>query len=69
MTLADAILNANAVAPSGIAFHAGEWVVYDLQKGSGNMTPEFICLGSGKMPVALNDTAQECLFSLIRSRL
>ena len=68
MTLANAILIGNANAPCGIAFLDGQWLTYDLKKGTKGI-PDYICIGTGKLPISLNESAKESLASLIHAEL
>ena len=68
----DAIRDGNAKGIHGIAYreNAG-WVLYDVSEGVETSTdkPELLCLGNGKMPVALSRMGELLLRELLEEAL
>lgn len=66
----DAIRAGQACAPSGVAYRQGTgWFVYDLAQGINDVpgaVPEFVCVKSGRLPVALTDEGETILRQLMR---
>lgn len=62
----NAIREGQAHAPCGIAYVKGNgWQVYSLRDGVGaDMTPEFICVAPGSLPVPLTDDGWQILREL-----
>lgn len=54
----------------GICWNADKsrWETYSLLEGTDH-EPEFICYGTGKIPIPLTDDAASAFDSLVRSRL
>lgn len=68
----DAIKDGNATGICGIAYreNAG-WLLYDVKEGPENDKdkPELLCLGNGKMPVALSRMGELLLRELLEEAL
>lgn len=71
ITYADAhhaIRDANALnQPAGVAYHQGEgWRVYPLTNGcpEGGV-PEFLCFGSGTLPLPLSEPGRQIIRQLL----
>lgn len=70
----EAIRAGQACAPCGIAYDKGfrerpaGWYVYDLKQGIEDITgatPEFVCIRSGRLPIALSDEGAAILSQLV----
>lgn len=64
---AKAINAGNIRAPVVIGWRPGGWFLYDPCNPPSDVTPEFLCLGTGIMPVPLSEDALDVLNSVIRS--
>jgi len=67
-----AIRDGNALAPCGIAWrlegYNGHWYLFELTEGADKGTQvEFICIGQGRVPIPVSDSAREIVRQMMQS--